>query len=95
MTTVMAMMKTTPAADDPIIRGSFSWILELYSSKEQEKTKDTEWHLCRENAQFESMLLTKHPTLCSHFSDTTCKPGSQENFYPTVLELAAITVLLH
>lgn len=32
MTRVMAMIRTPPAAAEPIIRGSFSWRLELYSS---------------------------------------------------------------
>lgn len=40
MKTVMAMMKTTPAAAEPMMRGSFSWILELYSSTGQERESD-------------------------------------------------------
>lgn len=44
MKTVMAMMKTTPAAAEPMMRGSFSWILELYSSTGQ-KTENQEMGL--------------------------------------------------
>ena len=42
MKTVMAMMKTTPAAAEPMMRGSFSWILELYSSARQKTDKEDE-----------------------------------------------------
>ena len=39
MKTVTAMMKTTPPEAEPMIRGSFSWMLDLYSSGRDKHTK--------------------------------------------------------
>ena len=39
MRTTTAMRKTSPAAAEPMMRGSFSWMLVLYSSGEERESR--------------------------------------------------------